>query len=155
VTSNKLEGSRFRQGRVETATSCAWRSHRLTKPWVTFRQPDQNREYLVLLTALPLTRFRDLGRFLLYTFRIQGQVRQTPGLLGYSLGAQVLKREFWTLSVWGGEAALREFVIEHPHSQVMRALQGKMGETRFVRWHLRGAELPPQWEDAFTRRDMA
>jgi hypothetical protein len=37
----------------------------------------------------------------------------------------------------------------------MRALQGKMGETRFVRWHLRGAELLPQWEDAFTRRDMA
>jgi hypothetical protein len=127
----------------------------LTKPWVTFRQPDQNREYLVLLTELPLKRFRDLGRFLLYTFRIQSRLRQTPGLLGYALGTQVLKREFWTLSVWEGEAALQQFVNEHPHSQVMRALEGKMGETRFIRWHLRGTELPPQWEDAFTRRDMA
>jgi hypothetical protein len=40
------------------------------KPWATFRQPAPEREYLVLLTALPLQRFRDLGVFLLYTWRI-------------------------------------------------------------------------------------
>jgi len=121
----------------------------------TFRQSAPQQEYLVLLTALPLKRLRDLGRFLLYTVRIQGQLRQTPGLLGYALRAQVLRRQFWTLSVWEGAAALQQFVHEHPHHQVMRALQGKMGETRFVRWRLRGAELPPQWDDAFARRDMA
>jgi hypothetical protein len=126
-----------------------------TKPWVTFHQPDPHREYLVLLSELPLKRFRDLGRFVLYSWRIQGQLPRTPGLLGYSLRAYILERQFWTLSVWEGEAALHEFVIASPHHQVMRALQGKMGETRFVRWHLRGAELPTQWEDAFTRRDMA
>ena len=38
-----------------------------TKPWATFRQPDPERDYLVLLTVLPLKRFRDLGAFLLYT----------------------------------------------------------------------------------------
>jgi hypothetical protein len=55
------------------------------KPWVTFRQPDPEGEYLVLLSELPLRRCRDLGVFFLYTWRIQGQLQHTPGLLGYSL----------------------------------------------------------------------
>ena len=63
-----------------------------TKPWVTFRRPDPEREYLVLLSELPLQRFRDLAAFFLYSWRIQRQG---------------------------------------------------------------GADFPPQWEDAFTRRDPA
>ena len=63
-----------------------------TKPWVTFRRPDPEREYLVLLSELPLQRFRDLAAFFLCSWRIQRQ--------------------------WG-------------------------------------ADFPPQWEDAFTRRDPA
>jgi hypothetical protein len=126
-----------------------------TKPWVTFRRPDPEREYLVLLSELPLKRFRDLAAFSLYSWRIQGQLRQTPGLLGYSLLARILRRQFWTLSVWDGEAALQQFVVEPPHSHVMLALREKMGQTHFVRWRMRGADFPPQWEDAFTRRDTA
>src|SRR4051794_680015 len=120
-----------------------------TKPWVTLRQPDPEREYLVLLSELPLQRLRDLGAFLLYTWRIQGQLRHTPGLLGYSLQARILKRQFWTLSVWEGEAALHQFVVENPHGQVMTALRDKMGQTRFVRWSTRGSVFPPDWREAF------
>ena len=128
-----------------------------TKPWVTFRRPDPDREYLVLLSELPLKRFRDLGAFLLYTWRIQGQLRHTPGLIGYSLLARLRKRQlqFWTLSVWEGEAALRQFVIENPHGHVMIALREKMDQTRFVRWTMRGSEFPPRWREALTRRGTA
>jgi hypothetical protein len=125
------------------------------KPWVTFRRPDPEREYLVLLSALPLKRFRDLGVFLLYTWRIQGQLRRTPGLLGYSLLARILQRQFWTLSVWEGETALQQFVAAYPHGQVMRALQEKMGQTHFVRWTMRGSEFPPRWPEALARQDVA
>ena len=123
------------------------------KPWVTFRQPDPDRAYLVLLSELPLRRWRDLGAFLCYTWRIHGQLRRTPGVLGYSLLARILKRQFWTLSVWEGEAALHQFVVDNPHGQVMTALQGKMDQTHFVRWNMRGSEFPPRWRDALTRRD--
>jgi hypothetical protein len=123
-----------------------------TKPWVTFRRPAANQECLVLLTELPLRRFRDLGRFLLYTWRIQSQLKKAPGLLGYSLLARIFQRQFWTLSVWVDEARLRQFVAENPHVQVMTALRGKMGQTNFVRWHIRGADFPPSWEDALARR---
>jgi len=125
------------------------------KPWVTFRQPDPEREYLVLLTVLPLKRFRDLGAFGVYTLRIVGQLSRTPGVLGYSLLTHVFHRRFWTLSVWDSEAALQQFVAENPHSHVMRALQGKMDQTYFVRWHMRGAEFPPRWQEALARQDAA
>ena len=125
------------------------------KPWVTFRQPDPEREYLVLLTALPLKHLRDLGTFLLYTWRILGQLRRTPGLLGYSLLAHILQRQFWTLSVWEDEAALQQFVVAYPHSHVMRALQEKMGQTRFVWWRIWGSVFPPRWQEALTRQDAA
>jgi hypothetical protein len=126
-----------------------------TKPWVTCHRPDPDREYLVLLTELPLKRFRDVGAFLLYTWRIQRQLHRTPGLLGYSLRARIFKRQFWTLSVWAGEAALRQFVGANPHAQVMTALREKMDQTRFVRWNMRGAEFPPRWREALTRRGTA
>ena len=125
------------------------------KPWVTFRQPEPDREYLVLLSELPLKRLRDLGAFLLHTWRIQGQLRRTPGVLGYSLLARIRKRQFWTLSVWEGEATLHQFIVENPHGQVMRALQGKMDQTHFVRWSVRGSAFPPRWRDALTRRGTA
>jgi len=125
------------------------------KPWITFRQPDPEREYLVLLTVLPLNHLRDLGVFLLYTWRILVQLRRTPGLLGYSLLAHILQRQFWTLSVWEDEAALQQFVVASPHRYVMRALQEKMGQTRFVRWRMRGAEFPPRWQEALARQAPA
>ena len=125
------------------------------KPWVTFSRPDPDREYLVLLSELPLKRLRDLGVFLLYTWRIHGQLRRTPGLLGYSLLARIFKKRFWTLSVWEGEAALHQFVAENPHGQVMMALRDKMDQTRFVRWNMRGSQFPPGWQEAFSRRGTA
>jgi len=44
------------------------------------------------------------------------------------------------------------FVSERPHSDVMTALQGKMGETRFIQWKMVGLQYPPSWHDAFKHR---
>jgi len=59
---------------------------------------------------------------------------------------------FWTLSVWESEAALEAFVARDPHADIMSAMQPRMGRTRFLRWHIRGAEVPPRWRDALERR---
>jgi hypothetical protein len=126
-----------------------------TKPWLTLHRPDPEREYLVVLTELPVKRARDLGAFLRYTWHIRGQLRRTPGLLGYSLRARLLTRQFWTLSVWEGDAALDQFIFAHSHAHVMMALQGKMGQTHFVQWSIRGAEFPPRWPAALARRGPA
>lgn len=124
-----------------------------TQPWITFLRPDPAEEYLVLLTELPLKGFLDLGVFLLSTWRIRDQLRHAPGLLGYSLMARLRRRQFWTLSVWEGEAALRRFVAGSPHGQVMLTLRDKMEQTNFIRWRMQGTEFPPRWQEAFARRD--
>ena len=125
----------------------------LMNPWRTFQTADPSREYLALLSELPLKRFRDVGLFLRYSARIQKQLRTTPGVLGFSVGVRMLQKRFWTLSVWENEAMLYQFVGTPPHSQVMDAMSGKMSATRFIKWNIRGADYPPTWKAAFAQRD--
>lgn len=126
----------------------------LMNPWRMFRAADPSREYLALLSELPLKRFRDVGLFLRYSARIQKQLRTTEGILGYSVGVRMLQKRFWTLSVWENEAMLYQFVGTPPHNQVMDAMSGKMGATRFIKWSIRGSDCPPTWKAAFARRDQ-
>jgi hypothetical protein len=79
-------------------------------PWRTFRPSDPGREYLALLSYLPLKHFRTVPRLVWYMFRIVRQFRGARGLIAYSLEAKPLRLQFWTLSVWEGEDVLREFV---------------------------------------------
>ncbi|MGH7680827.1 MAG: hypothetical protein ACRENN_02450 [Candidatus Eiseniibacteriota bacterium] len=125
----------------------------IVNPWRTFREPERSREYLALLSELPLKSFRHVGLFLHYSGLIQKQLRTVQGILGYSVAVRPLQKRFWTLSVWESEAALGQFVGAAPHSQVMDAMSGKMGKTRFVKWTIRGADCPPAWAAALERRD--
>jgi len=72
-------------------------------------------------------------------------------MLGYSVLARPLSKRFWTLSVWKDEAALRNFVQCPPHMRVMTALTPHVGETKFARWTVKGAQLPLSWDDALHR----
>ena len=50
--------------------------------WKTSFQPDPDREYLALLTFLPLKHYRTIPRFVGYSRRIQAQLAETVGLVG-------------------------------------------------------------------------
>ena len=117
-------------------------------PWKTFVQPDPDREYLALLTYLPLKHYRTIPRFVGYTRRIEAQLAETVGLVGYAVRAQLLRRDFWTLSVWEDEGALQQFIHEGFHSGVMTILIPDMRETNFVRHSIKGCDYPPSWESA-------
>jgi hypothetical protein len=124
----------------------------MQKPWRSFQEADPGREYLALLSYLPLIRrSRALPRFLWYTFQITRQLRVARGLIGYAMEMRPLRGEFWTLSAWEGEEALREFVGQPPHGHVMRTLAPHMGATNFIRWRAQGSELPLNWEAAHAR----
>ncbi len=119
--------------------------------WKQFRRSAPDREYVALLTYLSLKRYRTLPRFGKYTNQIQKQLAQTDGLLGYAVGSNILRLRFWTLSVWENDAALPSFVHSGAHRDVMKSLQGEMGETKFVRWKILGKDLPPPWSGALKR----
>jgi len=123
----------------------------LPLPWKTLAAPDSNREYLALLSFLPLKHYRMIPKFLRLTFETQRQLRESKGLIGYSLHARPLRRRFWTLSVWEDQQSLMNFVRQAPHGRIMQVLAPHMGKTQFVQWSLTVKEIPPSWNQAKTR----
>jgi len=119
--------------------------------WKSFASAADEREYLALLSFLPLNKYRAIPRFIKYTAEIESQLSESRGLIGYSLQAQILSLRFWTLSVWEDEGALMEFVVKTPHGPVMQSMLPHMGATKFTRWSIKGANLPPGWSDAKKR----
>jgi hypothetical protein len=79
-------------------------------------------------------------------------LRATPGVIGYSFRAQVLSRNFWTLSVWEDQKALMEFVAKLPHGEAMRAMTRHMGRTTFAQWKVAGSSLPLSWSETMQRK---
>ena len=103
------------------------------------------------LSYLPLLRYQSLPRFARWLLAIQRQLRETDGIVGYSLLAHPLQLDFWTLSAWLDKAALNNFFRSTPHAAAMKALHAHMGKTLFIEWTLKGTALPPNWGDALTR----
>lgn len=120
-------------------------------PWRNFGARDPNGDFVALLSYLPLKNYLRVFPFVFYTAQVMSQLAAAQGLVGYSLLARPLSKRFWTLSVWTNEEALRAFVQYPPHAKIMTALAPHMGKTEFVRWNVKGSELPLKWDDALRR----
>jgi hypothetical protein len=115
--------------------------------WVSLGDIVPTREYLALITYLPRKSYWSIFSFLRQTNAIRKQLNASPGLIGYSLRAQLLGKKAWTLSVWQDENALSEFVGRSPHADTMKNVSlGK--QRKFVRWKLMGSQVPPKWDEA-------
>jgi len=122
-------------------------------PWRLVLSPDRGREYLALLSYLPLKGFRKMLTLQRQTGKVRAQLASTPGLVGYSFRAKLMSHRFWTLSIWEDERALMAFVGRDSHRMTMGILQPYMAETAFTRRTIRGSEVPPSWDDAMHRAD--
>ncbi len=121
-------------------------------PWRTFGHAEPERDYLVLLTHLPVRRLTALPIFLSYVRKIRTQLEGGPdGLAGYSLFAQPFSSNYWTLSAWESPGALGKFIAESPHREAMEELPKVLGDFRTWRWTSAGSALPPSWDDALAR----
>jgi hypothetical protein len=123
----------------------------MDSPWKRLIRVDPGKEYLALLTYLPLRSYRKIPGFLRYSLQVQRQMRETPGAVGYSFRAKVLTRNFWTFSVWENDRALMDFVAKVPHGEAMKSFRPYMGTTKFTRWKLPGSAVPPSWHEAMKR----
>jgi heme-degrading monooxygenase HmoA len=119
--------------------------------WQNFQRAEPEREYLVQLSYLPLLRYRSFPGFARLLFAIQRELRRTDGIIGYSLLAHPLRRDFWTLSAWHNKASLNSFVRSQVHATAIKTLRAHMGQTRFIEWTASGSSLPPTWSNALTR----
>jgi len=96
-------------------------------PWQSYSCAAPERDYVALVSFLPLNSAWSLPRLVVHSTRIQRQLRTSSGLIGYSLRARLAAKQFWTLSVWEDAAALQAFVAAPPHVAVMKAMAPQHG----------------------------
>ena len=108
-------------------------------------------EYVGMASHLPLKKISSTVRFFRGVSAVRKQLRGADGLVGYTLRAKPLARDYWTLSVWRDQSALHEFMGTPPHAQLMRSLKPLMGSTKFVQWKIVAAEGRPSWAAALER----
>ena len=123
----------------------------LVSPWFTRTPPALDREYLALISYLPLRHFRAIPKFFRFSFQMQKQLSSCKGLIGYSLDAKPFARKFWTLSVWEDQQSLTDFVRQIPHSEIMQALAPHMGKSQFAQWKVQSPDIPLDWTAAKAR----
>jgi hypothetical protein len=86
--------------------------------------------------------------------RIMKQVDSAPGIVGWSLGANLLRLEFYTLSVWEDAENLRRFVHDGDHLASLAQFEGAMRrKSIFVYYTVLGRDLPLAWPDALARQE--
>ena len=96
----------------------------------TFGSSEPEREHVALLSYLPLKSYWRNPVFFFYTAQVVKQLASAEGVLGYSVLARPLSKQFWTLSAWKDDAALRTFVQYPHHVRIMTALAPHVGETK-------------------------
>ncbi len=120
-------------------------------PWRTVSAVDPDTACTVMASRLPLRSHMRIPGFLVWTLRIRRQLARTPGLVGYGLDAQLLRKTFWTVSAWTGRAELGRFDRTDPHRAATDAIRPAMAPTTFVTWACAAGDLPIGWEEVRRR----
>lgn len=120
----------------------------MRSPWKTIRDVEPDAEYLVLASAIPTKSLRSTWRMFRGASAVRRQLSATDGIIGFSLLARPLRKQYATLSVWADQAALDAFIQANPHRELMGALAADMGPTKFERWTITGSQGRPHWSEA-------
>jgi hypothetical protein len=120
-------------------------------PWTTRAELEPGSDYLVMASHLPLTRISATVQFFRGVSAVRKQLATADGLVGYTLRARPLARDYWTLSVWQDNTALSEFMRTPPHVQLMTSLKPLMGPTKFITWTISAADGRPSLAGAVER----
>lgn len=122
-------------------------------PW-TAKHPDgAGPDAFVMASRFELKSAWRSPSFLVKSMRILRQTGRSPGLFGVSLRAYPLRGEFWTLSAWTGEDALRAFARTDPHRSIMKQAKPWTKSATFRFWSAPSAGLSPRdlWKSAEQR----
>lgn len=120
-----------------------------TLPWTTVAPADG--DVVVMASRFRVRRFRHVLPFFLDALRVHAQMRRSAGVVGLSLAAAPLRREFATLSAWRDRAALDAAVRAEPHRSVMRRQRAAMAASTFRFWTAPADAVPLTWEEADRR----
>jgi heme-degrading monooxygenase HmoA len=123
--------------------------------WKALQQLEPDRDYVAFVTDIPPKRRGSTNALFAGARQVRRQLGGTDGVVGFSLLARPMAKQYVTLSLWTDEAALSAFAQTEPHQRLMADLAAQMAPTTFVRWEHPGAGGRPTWDDALRRLDAA
>jgi quinol monooxygenase YgiN len=112
-----------------------------------------DRDALWAATVITLRRFRDIPRVMKASAAVETRLKQETGALGYSLRVEILRRRFWTITIWTDEAALDRFLASAAHraAEPLADELGALAPPRAsTRWRA-AASSPIDWNAAQRR----
>jgi heme-degrading monooxygenase HmoA len=122
--------------------------------WKPLKVVDPEREYVAFTSRFFMKSMRRVPAFFARSFRIMKQANTAPGIIGWSLGSNLFKLEFHTLSVWEDAESLRRFVREGNHQAALGEFeQDVRRKSIFVYYKVMGRDLPVMWKDAIARQE--
>ena len=119
--------------------------------WVPITGVEPGRDYVVMATRFGVTSRSRMPRIFSAAQTLISGFTATPGLIGYSLRANILNNSLWTLSAWESGADLHRFVSGPAHGLVVKQTVKWMESSRFVTWKSRGSDLPSSWNPVEAR----
>jgi len=123
----------------------------MKSPWKSMRPLEPDRDYLVLASSIPPRSMSSTAGLFRGAGAVKKHLQTTEGVMGFSLLARPVTKQYATLSVWVDEAALGAFARTSPHRELMTDLAPEMGPTKFVRWTIKGSAGNPSWSEALAR----
>jgi hypothetical protein len=121
--------------------------------WTPLRDASPENEYIAFAG---FTERRSVWTFLSYLMRarkIQGQLNNSKGLMGYTARMEFLSKKLINLTVWEKESDLKEFAHQGQHADCMEKTKGGLKPTEYISWKILGSQLPPTIDEAFRRRE--
>lgn len=119
--------------------------------WQSFAEPEPESELVGVLGRLRPGKYRTVPRVMWNSRRIESQLAESDGLVGYALRAELLRRRFRAVAVWEDEASLQDFVETDPHAGIRKALRDAMEEGRFETFDVEGGEVPLDMDETIAR----
>ena len=124
---------------------------RVKSPWKSVEALEPSHEYVVLASSIPPVSISSTRQMFSGASAVRKQLARTEGVVGFSLLARPLRKQYATLSIWVDERALAAFAGTSPHNEIMTDLAPEMGATKFVRWTITGSDGRPSWSEALRR----
>jgi heme-degrading monooxygenase HmoA len=119
--------------------------------WESYIEPNPESELQGVVGYLHPSRYRTVPRILWHTRKIEAQLAESEGLVGYALRAKVAQKKFWAVAAWESNEWLQNFVDSNPHAEIRMALKREMEESWFYRFEMSGEEVPLTIDAALKR----
>lgn len=124
------------------------------RPWKEIASVDPEREYLAFTSRFFLRSPLRVPAFMRQGSKIMQQADAAAGIIGWSLGANLPRLEFYTLSAWEDADSLQAFIRAGDHGQALQKFARDMRrDSIFVQFTVTGKDLPLSWSDAVARQN--